>query len=151
VETIILRTRRGDDPRDETLRCPVCAWAITWGEYALSYKRKQLNSGGAVSAFARYTYRYQQGSSPRELMLAVDALIHAFHFSLRREPEQPTRAVGVNLIEGKLDAVNAFLDGLTYGPAAAPALLAAQAEWRRNEQARQHWLEETRKNRRGRP
>jgi DNA-directed RNA polymerase subunit M/transcription elongation factor TFIIS len=141
VETLISRTRRRGDPCDETVRCPVCGWAITWSEYALSHKRKQLNSGGAASAFGVYLRRYERVRSPRELMLAVDALIHAFHFSLRRDPEQPTRAAGVNLIEGKLDQVNALLDGLTYGSDASPTLLEAQAEWRRNEQARQRWLD----------
>lgn len=145
VDTLIPRAGRGADPRDETVRCPACGWVITWDEYALSYKRKQLNSGGAVSAFEAYMRRYEERArSPRELMLAVDALVHAFHFSLRRDPEQPTRAVGVNLIEGKLDQVNALLDGLTYGPDASPTLLAARAEWRRNEQARQRWLADPR-------
>jgi len=54
--TIIERppgTGKGD-ARDQVLTCPNCGWQITWGEYALSYKRKQLNAGGATKAFEAY-------------------------------------------------------------------------------------------------
>jgi hypothetical protein len=68
-------------------------------------------------------------------MLLIDRLIHEFHYALnhpRYEPGQPTRAVCVNLIKGKLTDVVAFLDELTYGDGAAPEMLAARDAWREN-------------------
>lgn len=141
VETWIARDRtlRGD-PRDEVLTCPVCRWNITWGEYALTFKRKQLNPGGAVSAFRAYVETYARARTPRAKMLAIDRLIHEFHYSLRDRPEQPTRPVAVNLITGKLTAVEAFLDELTYGDGADPQLRANRRAWRENREARDRWL-----------
>jgi hypothetical protein len=127
--TIIQRLRPSRDPRDELLVCPVCDWQLTWGEYALSYKRKQLNAGGAVSAFARYVRRYPEARTPKEKMLAIDQLIHAFHYSLVHRPELPTRPAGVNLIQGKLGDVIQFLNELTYGTQSTEGLADSQQSW----------------------
>jgi hypothetical protein len=40
-ETPFERASQGGDVCDEVLTCPVCGWQITWGEYALSFRRKQ--------------------------------------------------------------------------------------------------------------
>jgi len=127
--TIIQRLRPGRDPRDELLVCPACDWQLTWGAYALSYKRRQLNAGGAVSAFADYVRRYPAARTPKEKMLAIDQLIHAFHYSLVRRPELPTRPAGVNLIQGKLADVIRFLDELTYGPQSTEGLADNRQDW----------------------
>jgi endogenous inhibitor of DNA gyrase (YacG/DUF329 family) len=127
--TTIQRLRPGRDPRDELLECPVCDWQLTWGEYALSYKRKQLNSGGAVSAFVRYVRRYRMARTPKEKLLAIDQLIHAFHYSLVRRPELPTRPASVNLIQGKLADVIQFLNELTYGTQSTVGLADNQQSW----------------------
>lgn len=129
--TIIERERgwRGD-PREEVLTCPVCGWTITWGEYHLSFKRKQLNSGGASTAFESFVRLYRLAKTPREKMLAVDRLIHEFHYSYRNQPTRPTRPVGVNLIEGRLSDVVPFLDELTYGEGMGQAILDTRERWR---------------------
>lgn len=115
-ETFIVRVSRRGDPRDEQLNCPVCGWHLTWGEYLLSYKRKQLSAGGAVSAFERYVRDYPAARTYSQKMLAIDRLIHEFHYSLVDRPDQPCRPAGVNLIEGHVSDVLAFLDELSYGP-----------------------------------
>jgi GNAT superfamily N-acetyltransferase/predicted nucleotidyltransferase len=112
-ETLIQRPHRHGDPRDALLTCPVCCWQITWGEYALSFKRHQLNPGGAIIAFSTYIQEYPRAISPQEKMLAIDRLIHEFHFSSAGQPGLPTRPVGVNLINGKLVDVIDFLDELS--------------------------------------
>jgi hypothetical protein len=145
VETFIDRDRgRGGDPRDEVLTCPVCGWTLTWGEYAGTYKRKQLNPGGAVSAFRAYVRAYEAARTPRAKMLAIDRLIHEFHYSLKKRPGLPTRPVAVNLIRGKMTAVEAFLDALNYGNDAYTELRANRRAWRENLAVRDRWLDEYR-------
>ena len=126
-ETIILRRSTDGDPRDVVLRCRKCGWHVTWGEYFLSYRRKQLSSGGATGAFETYIRDYEAARSPRDRMLAVDQLIHEFHFSLRH---QPTRAAGVNLIQGRLTDVVQFLDELTYGDQIPKVMKQTREVWR---------------------
>jgi len=124
--------------RDEVITCSECGWQITWGEYALSFKRKQLNAGGAVEAFQRYVRDYRAARTPQEKLLAVDRLIHEFHYSLRDQPDRPCRPVGVNLIEGKLPDVAQFLDELAYGEATTEDLRERLVDWRR-EMRRTFW------------
>lgn len=147
VETTIARRgrRTGGDPRDEVLNCPVCGWQITWEAYAKSYKRKQLNAGGAVEVFRRYVDTYPRARTPREKMLAIDRLIHEFHYSLKDRPDQPTRPVAVNLIQGKLSDVEAFLDELTYGDAVPAKARERRATWREERASRDRWLADHRR------
>jgi hypothetical protein len=113
--TLIERPATKDDPRDVLLTCPACGWQITWGEYHLSFKRKQLNPGGATDTFAAFVQNFPQARTPQTKMAAIDRLIHEFHYSYQPMPDLPTRPVGVNLIEGKLEDVIAFLNELTFG------------------------------------
>jgi hypothetical protein len=136
-ETWIERSRGNGDPRDQALACPRCGWRITWGEYARSFKRAQLNAGGAVEAFESYARDYPAARTPQMRFVAVDRLIHAFHYSLRSRPGLPTRPAGVNLIEGKLGDVIQFLDELTYGESSAPESVQTRAAWQA-EMARYH-------------
>lgn len=113
VETWVARPSLRDGP----IVCDRCGWATTWPEYSRTFRHKQLNSGGALSAFEAFLARFRASRSPGERVLAVDRLIHEFHYSLRSSPTTPTRAVAVNLIRGRLTDVMEFLDELTRGPA----------------------------------
>jgi len=113
--TLIKRPTIRGDLRDAVLTCPVCGWQITWGDYHLSFKRKQLNPGGAADIFATFVQAFPKASTPQARMAAIDRLIHEFHYSNRFLPDLPTRPVGANLIEGNLEDVIAFLDELTFG------------------------------------
>jgi ssDNA-binding Zn-finger/Zn-ribbon topoisomerase 1 len=138
--TIIERASRKDDVRDEVITCPECGWQITWGEYALSFKRKQLNSGGALTAFTRYIKEFKAARRPQQRMLAIDQLIHEFHYPLRAQPDLPCRPVGVNLIQGKLRDVVKFLDELTYGQQTTKGLEENRAAWL-EEMAKIPWID----------
>lgn len=126
--TVITRLRRA---REEVLRCPVCGWHLTWTEYHKTFKRQQLNPGGAVSAFAAYVRDFDAAHTPRAKMLAIDRVIHAFHYSFRDQPDLPTRPAGVNLIVGKLTDVVQFLDELS-GIENSPDIQQTDAAWRSN-------------------
>ena len=109
VETLI--PRKGN--RDTPIECPVCGWSMTWYAYHRTWKRRQLNPGGAVGYFQAFVDSYPRARTPRNKVMAIDLVIHSFHFSLRDEPDRPTRPAGVNLIVGKLEDVVRFLDELS--------------------------------------
>ena len=64
-------------------------------------------------------------------MLAIDRLIHEFHYSLRQPRDLPTRPVGVNLIQGRLRDVITFLNTLTYGEGSTVGLSEGDRRWKR--------------------
>jgi len=127
-ETWLRREHASREQPEPLLTCGLCGWALSWREYAASYRRRQLNIGGAGEFFRAYVDRYPWLRTARDKMLAVDRLIHSFHYSLRSDPTLPTRPAAVNLIEGRLTDIVPFLDELTYG-AASPRLLETRREW----------------------
>ncbi len=140
-ETLIARSK---DPgaREAQILCPACGWQVTWIEYARTFKRRQLNSGGAMSAFQEYIQRWPAARTPELKMVAVDRLIHAFHFSLYKLPDLPTRPAGVNLIKGKLSDVIQFLEELSYGPGSSAERNQVRLEWQQTlETFRKDFLE----------
>ena len=120
------RNRHRKDVRDEVIECSSCGWKITWGEYVLSYKRKQLNAG-STEMFEAYVKNYLAAKSAREKLFAIDRLIHEFHHSLVNEPEIPGRPVCANLLQGKLSDIVVFLNELTFG--SSPTMTATKREW----------------------
>lgn len=116
----------------EQIRCPVCGWEIIWEEYIRAAKGKQLNAGGAVNAFEGFLKKFENARAPREKMLAIDRLIHAFHYSVKERPDQPTRPAGVNLISGTLKSVIEFLDTLSAGGFCTPEIANTRDRWKQN-------------------
>lgn len=127
-ETIINRpvTR---NPMEAVLTCPTCGWSIVWADFVHTYKRRQLNSGGALSAFTSFIGQWDASRTPEQKMLAVDRLIHAFHYSFAARPEMPTRPAGVNLIDGKLTDVIEFMNELSHGPDGLQATIETRQQW----------------------
>jgi hypothetical protein len=107
--TIISRLQYHDDYQ---LICPTCKWSTTWEKYLKSYQRKQLSIGGAGPYFREYMESYRKAKTPSEKMLAVDRVIHQFHYNLLRGEIKPTRANCVNLIEGSLTQTVQLLNDL---------------------------------------
>jgi hypothetical protein len=126
---------------DELLRCPRCSWQITWLEYRRTFQRRQLNIGGAGRFIKAFAEQYPRARRPVDKMLAIDRLIHEFHYSLRGDAGRPTRALCVNFIEGKLTDVVAFLDSLSSGGAVVAGLAETRADWHEKLAATGHcWL-----------
>jgi hypothetical protein len=118
--------------RRQVLRCDACGWATTWGAYFATYHRRLLRGGSAVDAFREFAERFPAAQTPQTRMLAIDRLLHSFHHPL----DGPTRPAGVNLIEGSLAEVLAFLDDLTFGADARGAPPAPTADRERRDVAR---------------
>jgi hypothetical protein len=121
------------------LRCPTCGWQVRWRVYKAESEDAdgQLCAGHAGAAFARYVAVYPQCRTREEKILAIDRLIHEFHWMLIHE-DQPARAAkpaGVNLLRGNIPQVLNLLNELTYGEN-TPAELFEGKEW---------WLEQQKK------
>jgi hypothetical protein len=99
----------------EPVTCPTpgCGWQVSGEEYDLSIRHRELHSGKAIPAFAAYLEAFPRANTSQERMLAIDQLIHAFHWDLKAH--LPNRPAANNLIEGSLEQVIDLLDRLSYG------------------------------------
>jgi hypothetical protein len=121
------------------LRCPTCGWQVRWRVYKSESEKAggQLRAGHAGEAFARYAADYPQCRTRAEKILAIDRLIHEFHWILVKEgqPARANKPAGVNLLGGNTTQVFNLLNELTYGENTPPELFAGK-EW---------WLEQKKK------
>jgi len=90
---------------------PVCSFRISWQEYHLSWRHKELWVGKAGPCFQQYFERYPQARGINEKMIAIDTLIHSFHIDLKAN--LPNRTAANNLIEGNIKQVVDILDRLS--------------------------------------
>ena len=114
---------------EDMCACPVCGFSLPKPALRESFHKRQLNPGGAVPAFEKYVADWRRASTAQQKMLAIDAVIHSFHYSLKAMPDLPTRAAGVNLIEGKLGDVVEFLDALSANDTFKSELARNRALW----------------------
>jgi hypothetical protein len=124
--------------RDEILRC-ACGWELAWGEYFCTLQHAQLSGVEPVLAqFRAFVATFPATSTPQAKMLAIDRLIHGFHWLLKTN--SPTRPVAINLIEGRLRDVVAFLDRLTYGNQSTPGLRQNYTNWDHLMDVNRDWM-----------
>lgn len=129
--------------KEELLCCP-CGWELTWGEYFKTIQHVQLSGVEPVlGLFRDYIRGFSAARTPQEKMLAIDRLIHGFHWYYKTN--SPTRPVAVNLIEGRLSEVVAFLDELTYSDKSSPGTRERYAEWNANIEVNSDWYASRRK------
>jgi ribosomal protein L37AE/L43A len=126
---------------DEILHCDACGWEMSWRDYFKTFQHKQLSGADPVLVlFQEFVTRFPAARSGPEKMLLIDRLIHGFHYNLQYGP---TRATGVNLIEGHYHEVVDFLDRLTYGEGSTSGTRKARSEWRQViNQAAETWNDE---------
>jgi hypothetical protein len=115
---------------EEILRCD-CGWELSWKEYFKTIQHKQLSGAEPVLAqFRTFINKFSIARTPQQKILAIDRLIHGFHWYYKTN--SPIRPVAVNLIEGSMSGVVAFLDQLTngvYGDKSTPGIRENFAEW----------------------
>lgn len=103
--------------QEPMLCCSACGWRVVWKDYQRSYREKQLFGGAALPFFQAYVAQFRIEASYREKMLAIDELIHQFHWYQKADQLSPqaVRPTAANLIVGRgMREVLAFLDSLTY-------------------------------------
>ena len=118
----------------ELLHCPVCGWQIQWRVYVSETEKKQtgqLMAGRARHAFEAYYKKYPRCKEANEKIIAIDQLIHSFHWTLRGELEEPSgaRTACVNLLEGNATQIMELLNNLTYSGQTQPEMLETKEWW----------------------
>lgn len=115
------------------LKCPVCSWQVRWKVYLKEVERKSgnLHAGHAMEAFMRYMQEYPKCRRSKEKIVAIDQLIHEFHWlSVSEEKaDKGWKPAGVNLLQGSTSQVISLLDELTYGKEAPAEVLTVQDWW----------------------
>jgi hypothetical protein len=105
---------------------------MPWRKFFNSYQGKQLSVNAAVTTITRkFLNDLQECSSPQEKMILIDSLIHACHEWVKKRTTYYTRPLAVNLIEGTMKQVVAFLENLPYGPTSLPEMNEQLVEWRK--------------------
>jgi hypothetical protein len=107
---------------------PGCEWATTPGEWWNSWRHRELHAGWGLPPIEDFAARYPDAATPRQRMIMIDQLLHAFHQDLRRAT--PHRTVAHNLIEGNQNQAMALLDSLTYGEASTAEVKETYSTWR---------------------
>lgn len=123
------RVFRVEQPGDEVLiACPSgCGWTISGEQHHRSWRHRDL-IGTNTPAFQIFVDRYPHAATPRQKMVLIDQLIHAFHQSIRNTV--PHRSAANNLIEGNHRQVVALLDALSYGDETTPELRDTRDAWK---------------------
>ncbi len=135
------------------LRCD-CGWELTWAEYFKTIQHVQLSGAEPVlDLFRTFVKTFPSARTPQEKTRAIDRLIHGFHgfykkTSYDEDPQgRPTRPVAINLIEGRLSEVVAFLDQLTYGDRSTPGTEENYSQWDEKIEVNRDWYSSRRKER----
>ncbi len=121
----------GQGGSDALICCPGCGWTSDWATFHKSWRHQELCAEGLTDMIYEYLSSWERARMPRERMLAVDRLIHRWHWETGRKPGEPEaigRPSGVNLIEGSRKQVLEFLDGLSAGPSGQRKSWEAQRE-----------------------
>jgi hypothetical protein len=128
----------------EVLTCENCGWQATWKDYFSTIQHKQLSGAEPVLVFfAEFIETYPKARTSQEKMFHIDRLLHGFHYASIHHMRTPTRPVAVNLIDGRLNDVIAFLERLTFGEQSTPGLTENRDEWLEKIQNAKSWGKKT--------
>jgi hypothetical protein len=128
-ETVIDRGVGSWAKRDQMVTCPQCGWSVRWRDYLKTYQHKHLVGGGAVAFHEEFVAQFERATTARQKMLAIDRLIHVFHWELKNNP---VRSAARELIYARnYKELLTFLDTLTYGDASTPGLRETKQAWNR--------------------
>jgi hypothetical protein len=129
--------------RKEVLRCR-CGWKLTWGDYFGTIRHRQLRGAEPVlDQFRDFVQAFPAADTPQEKTILIDQLIHGFHWYYKTSA--PTRPVAINLIEGRLSDVVAFLDNLSYGGKSTQGMAETYAQWDKLIEVNSDWYASRRK------
>lgn len=107
-----------------------CSWETTFHQYHSSCRHRDLIGTRAAADIQAFVEQYRHAASPRDNMLLIDRLIHAFHRGIKAGVGH--RSVANNLIEGSHEQVVAFLDRLAYGEESSPEIRETWEEFHAN-------------------
>jgi hypothetical protein len=129
--TLTILQRKTRQPA-EILKCPVCSWQVLWRVYVkAAEKTGNIQAGHAQLAFERYVKTYPRCQNVKEKIVAIDQLIHEFHWLIMGKGKLPEAAkpAGANLLQGSTTQILALLNELAYGKDSPPELLETREVW----------------------
>lgn len=127
-----------DRKKETVLRCE-CGWSLSWGDYFHTIQNKQLSGAEPViSLFKSYIDRYPTARTYKDKMVLIDQLLHGFHWYVKFGN---TRAVAVNLLQGRLWEIVEFLDELSRGPESTTGVEERYREWQENSRNMRSWAQ----------
>jgi hypothetical protein len=132
VDGIVTVIERQTMQPAEILKCPLCSWQVRWRVYVKEAEATgNIHAGHAQLAFERYTQTYPRCQTAKEKIVAIDELIHEFHWLIMEDGKSPEAAkpAGVNLLQGSSKQVLAMLNELTYGKDTPTEMLETRELW----------------------
>ena len=110
------------DTHEKTMEC-ICGYKTTLYEYRKSCQDKKLHGGGAVPALEKFVSQYTAAKNYADKMLAIDTLIHTFHWELKKAGAS-SRTVAHNIIYSRRNSdLIDMLNALAYSDASTLGLL----------------------------
>jgi len=110
------------DKHEGPLEC-ICGYKTTLGEYRESCKDKKLHGGGALPALEKFVSQYTAAKDYAGKMLAIDTLIHTFHWELQGA-QTFHRTVAHNIIYSRRDRdLVDLLNNIAYSDSSTLGLL----------------------------
>lgn len=104
--------KRGEMERvgrnDRLLRCG-CGWNLQWQEYRRTFHNRHLGCAGMLRPCQEFAATFAEARTYGQKMIAIDTLLHRFHWELEGHAAQPGAAV---VIGGKMSEIADFLDAL---------------------------------------
>jgi hypothetical protein len=133
--TIILRRLvDGQFDATEMLRCPACGWEIAPGDYHKSLLRNRpAPPYEPLCVYHSFVEQWPLARSPREKLLLVDHLIHAWHLHYRAVGWP----LGTDVVQATAKQMVTLLEELAYGPGSTEGLEKTRRVWRSRLEARQ--------------
>jgi hypothetical protein len=117
---------------------------LTWGEYLNTIQHKQLKGAEPVlDQFRSFVQAFSAARTPQEKTILIDRLIHGFHWFYKTNA--PTRPVAINLIEGRLSEVVAFLENLSCGDKSTAGVAENYEQWDKFIEVNSDWYASRRK------
>jgi hypothetical protein len=127
---------RHDGKKETVLRCS-CGWSLAWGDYFHTIQNKQLSGAEhVINLFQTFVDRFPTAQAYKDKMVLIDQLLHGFHWYVK---QGHTRPVAINLLQGKLPEVIAFLDELSRGPESTAGVEEHYREWHENSRNVREW------------
>jgi ribosomal protein L37AE/L43A len=124
--------------KSSILICEPCNWSLSWGDYFATIQHKQLSGADPVlDLFSHFVDSFPTAENLRQKVFLIDQLIHGFHYFFKNN--SPTRPVAVNLIQGRLKDVMAFLDNIHEGKFGTAGLAENHVEWDKSVQNARNW------------
>ena len=131
--------------KDEILHC-ICGWELSWGDYFDTIQNAQLSGAEPVlRLFRSFVHKFPRARTPQEKTIQIDRLIHGFHGYYKNTSYdkdldgKPMRPVAINLIEGRLSEVVAFLDDLTYSENSTTGVKENYIQWNEKIEKNRDW------------